>query len=163
MLEQVICDCASVVAPLHQEVPDCYGPVAEQPESAVAAKAATTVKRHSYLTRHLLFGIPDFVYKDHPEIYPLMMDLVAAEAQSLFGSGLLISNTRYYVAFIGCKGDMRHHAQVVFNLKGHLLDVPSRREWLPMGGHQFRPFVVQDDVFEQTMGHRSTTLRSAIR
>ncbi|CAE7634225.1 unnamed protein product [Symbiodinium sp. CCMP2592] len=115
--EQVTCDCASVVAPLRQEVPDCYGPVAQQPESVLAAKFASTVKRHSYLTRHVLFGIPDFVYKDHPEIYPLMMDLVAAEAQSLFESGLLISNKRYHVAFIGCKGDMKHHAQVVFNLR----------------------------------------------
>ena len=111
------CTCKEVVEKHALEVPMCYGPVApDTAEQHVAAKAATNYKSHSYLTRHILFGLPDSVYKDYPHIYQDMLALYASELKSLFCDGMECCGQRFYVALLGNKGDLKHMAEKVAHL-----------------------------------------------
>ena len=111
------CTCKEVVEKHVLEVPMCYGPVApDTAEQHVAAKAATNYKSHSYLTRHILFGLPDFVYKEYPHIYQDMLALYASELKSLFCDGTECCGQRFYVALLGNKGDLKHMAEKVAHL-----------------------------------------------
>ena len=111
------CSCASDVAKLPPEhVPDCYGPPAVSAAEEAAQKQTTNYKGHSYLTRHVLFGLPDWVYKHHPEVFEDMMSVIAKDLDRLFRVGLRSGQRTYYAALIGVKGDFKQVAEKVAHL-----------------------------------------------
>ena len=113
----VTCDCCEAVGRYTTvDLPDCQGDPENCAETAVASKAATTLKTHSFLNKHILFGLSDVIYKEHPDVCPRMLDMYAIEARRLFQTGMLVNGKRHFVALIGCKGDMKHHAEKVANL-----------------------------------------------
>ena len=110
--EVVSCECCRVVQEHADHIPDSYGQAtAATLPSEVASRASTNFKGHSYLTRHILFGLTDVVYKQYPSIYQDMLGLVAEEFRALFRTGLQVLGTCFYAAVIGHKGDLKHTAE----------------------------------------------------
>ncbi|CAE7467622.1 PU1 [Symbiodinium microadriaticum] len=83
------------------------------PMEEAALKQNTTCKGHSYLTRHVLFGLPDWIYKHHPEVLEKMTQQVADELTTLFSSGLEINGKVYTACLVGIKGDLKQIAEKI--------------------------------------------------
>ena len=90
-----------------------HGDPAESWATEVALKQSTTCKGHSYLTRHVLFGLPDWIYKHHPQILEEMTRRVSDELSELFSSGLQIGGKTWSAALVGIKGDMKQIAEKI--------------------------------------------------
>ena len=88
------------------------GPVRDS--VGVAEQCATNQKGHSYLTKHLVFGLPSFLYKAHPQILQEHLRLVSADMRALYEHGIEIgdSKEKWWGILIGVKGDMKFHAEV---------------------------------------------------
>ena len=110
------CECQSFVLSRGLGAPDCYGDVAVQPEVAMADRATSNVKGNSYLTRHLLFGLPDFVYKDYPEVYDGIMNVMVDDLLKLHTTGVSVRGQTFYAVLIANKGDLKHMAEKVCKL-----------------------------------------------
>ena len=109
----VPCSCEADVRRAPPEyVPDGQ-PVACCSATEVALRQATTCKGHSYLTRHVLFGLPDWTYKHHPEILETMTEMVSDELSELFSSGLQIGGKTWSAALVGVKGDLKQIAEKI--------------------------------------------------
>ena len=104
------CECDTFVQQHLQHAPTCYGPRndSEQRAITVASAMSSNLEGHSYLTRHIVFGLPDVVYKEYKEVYEEMLTLVANDFTSLFTHGLDVNGRKYFVALTGCKGDLKH-------------------------------------------------------
>ena len=87
------------------------GPYTLMEEAAL--KQSHTNKGHSYLTRHVLFGLPDWVYKHHPEVLEQLTQQVADELTKLFSSGLEVGGRVYTACLVGIKGDMKQIAEKI--------------------------------------------------
>ncbi|CAE7379893.1 PU1 [Symbiodinium sp. CCMP2456] len=73
--EDFSCTCEEDVRKAPQQVvpgQQAAGPYTPMEEAAL--KQGTTCTGHSYLTRHVLFGLPDWVYKHHPEVLEKMTE-----------------------------------------------------------------------------------------
>ncbi|OLQ04379.1 hypothetical protein AK812_SmicGene12526 [Symbiodinium microadriaticum] len=90
-----------------------HGDPAESWATEVALKQSTTCKGHSYFTRHVLFGLPDWIYKHHPQILEEMTRRVSDELSELFSSGLQIGGKTWSAALVGIKGDMKQIAEKI--------------------------------------------------
>ncbi|CAE7342714.1 unnamed protein product, partial [Symbiodinium sp. CCMP2456] len=83
------------------------------PMEEAALKQNHTCKGHSYLTRHVLFGLPDWVYKHYPEVLEKMTNQVADELSRLFTSGPEVNGKVYTACLVGIKGDMKQIAEKI--------------------------------------------------
>ena len=111
------CVCAETVQKNASCVPTCYGPVAAATaQSRLAGKQDINYKSHSYLTRHILFGLPDFVYKEYPQIYQQLLSMLADELTSLYYTGTQVLGETFYTVLLGHKGDLKHAAEKVASM-----------------------------------------------
>ena len=106
------CDCkADVKRAPSQYVP--HGNPARCSAMEVALKQTTTCKGHSYLTRHVLFGLPDWTYKHYPAILEQMTQRVSDELSEIFSSGLQVGGKTWSAALVGVKGDLKQIAEKI--------------------------------------------------
>ena len=148
--EPLQCGCCDFVASKAEHVPNCYGPVAQAAELDVASRQSTTVKGGSYLTRHILFGLPDFVYKDYPAVYEGLLNLLAEDLIKLDARGLRVADRQYYGVLLGHKGDLKHMAEKAAKLSRSYANLGSTHEigicHLCMAGTAGYPFEDSGDV-----------------
>ncbi|CAE7940275.1 unnamed protein product, partial [Symbiodinium sp. KB8] len=106
------CCCSAHVSQTpSQFVPDC-DTVADMCDAAKeAAKQTTNLQGSSFLTRHYLFGVPDWVYKHHSSVLQTMMQLMADDLCNLFTTGITIDGCTYFAVLVGMKGDLKHMAE----------------------------------------------------
>lgn len=106
------CDCQEFLTQFPEDaVPSCQQPVVETPEASSAFKVDTNLKGHSYLTRHPLMGAAAVLYKPHPEIIQNVLDILANDLDSLFSNGIQVEEKQYFVALVGCKGDLKQQRE----------------------------------------------------
>lgn len=75
-------------------------------------KQSTNNKNHSYLTRHVLFALPHWIYKMHPEVEQSHIALLVGDLQTLFSQGVEVNGVRWYGAVVGSKGDFKHQVAI---------------------------------------------------
>ena len=81
---------------------------------------------HSYLTRHLLFGMRAWIYKKNPHVLEKLLQIMLADFERLMRQGVNIpGHGVYFAAIVGCKGDMDWHAKC-YNLLRCYTKVQSR-------------------------------------
>ena len=106
------CSCAAHVGRTSADIiPQCYGEIGVSDATVEAAKQSHNLKGHSHLTRHLLFGLPDWVYKQHGEVLEAMMSYVTRDMRKLFYVGITVSGRRFWAALVALKGDMKQIAE----------------------------------------------------
>ena len=72
----------------------------------------TNYRGHSYLSRHLLFGLRNAVYKENPHVVEKLLEAVVEGFRTLLSQGVKIPGFgTYYGAVLGCKGDMDWHVK----------------------------------------------------
>ena len=81
-------------------------------EFARATKQTANCKKHSFLTRHLLFALPHWLYKAHPEIELAHIKAMVEDLQSLASNGVEINGVRWYGCVVGSKGDFKHQVAI---------------------------------------------------
>lgn len=87
-----------------------------------ALKQMTNMKGHSYTTRHMLFGIPHWLYKDEGStVLENHIEALTDDMNSLYWNGVEVGGQTYYGALIGFKGDMKHHLSLGLNRSYHKL------------------------------------------
>lgn len=69
-------------------------------------------KNHSYITRHLLFGLPSYLMKAHPEVEEKHIQLLVDDLNYLFSTGAEVRGERWYVCVVGSKGDFKHQGKL---------------------------------------------------
>ena len=112
--EDFSCTCEEDVKKAPQQfVPGQQTAGTYTPMEEAALKQTHANKGHSYLTRHVLFGLPDWVYKHHPEVLEQMTQQVADELSLLFSSGLEVGGKVYTACLVGIKGDMKQIAEKI--------------------------------------------------
>ena len=127
------CDCSA--DPVLNRYPDLQVDVSAEDARAihVARRQSNTMKGHCYLSRFLCFGMASQQYKACEGLLDQAFGLVAEDMGSLVSEGLLIGDppnaTRFWVGYMGVKGDMKFHHQV-----GHL-----NRSYFNLGKKTFRP------------------------
>ncbi|CAK9035003.1 unnamed protein product [Durusdinium trenchii] len=77
-----------------------------------ACMQATNNKGHSFLTRHVLFGLPSAKYKEVPAVEQKHIQLVVDDLVDLFNTGVNVGGVQWYACVIGNKGDFKHQAAV---------------------------------------------------
>lgn len=77
-----------------------------------ACKQSTNNKNHSFLTRHVLFGLPHWYYKRHPAVEHEHIKLMVEDLKDLFASGVDVGGVRYYGCIVGSKGDFKHQVAI---------------------------------------------------
>ena len=106
------CGCAAEL----QRVPSSAKPSSSmcgRDPGGCAGKLSTNLKGHSYLTKHLIFGLPSYLYKEHDEILQEHLRLLSVDMQKLYDSGVRIGEETFYGILIGIKGDMKFHSETV--------------------------------------------------
>ena len=107
------CDCATSLAKLppcdllSQEVryPQHVGMEIWQR----ASLQMTNMKGHSHVTRHLIFGLPHWLYKAKKAILDLHIDVMVQDMTRLLTDGVVVKGQTFYGALIAIKGDMKQH------------------------------------------------------
>lgn len=84
-------------------------------EFARATRQSTNNKNHSYLTRHVLFTLPHWIYKRHPEFESTHIKLMVEDLKALASEGVDVNGIRWFACVVGSKGDFKHQ-----NLVGKL-------------------------------------------
>ena len=85
-----------------------------QPDETDLQRAAmhmSNYKGHSYVTRHMVFGLPHWCYKSHPWVVDKHMVLLSADLGQCFRQGIDINGKQFFAAVIGSKGDMKHQME----------------------------------------------------
>ena len=114
------CDCTSCLSVLPESVVTRLSDdvAARVPDELLqqARKQSTNYKEDSFATRHLLFGIPHWLYKtaDARPVIGTHLAMLAANLCRLFQEGVLAGGERYYVALVASKGDLKHHMECGF-------------------------------------------------
>ena len=99
-------------------------------ESTVGICSAmyTNYRGHSYLSRHLLFGVRHAVYKENPHVLDKLFEAMVAGFTKLLRQGVEVpGHGRYFAGVIGCKGDMDWHVKG-YRLIRSYAHVQDRRE-----------------------------------
>ena len=107
------CECATSLAKL----PPCdllsqavqYPQHVEMEIWQRAALQMTNMKGHSHVTRHLIFGLPHWLYKEQKAILDLHIEVMADDMTRLLTDGVAIKGQTFYGALIAIKGDMKQH------------------------------------------------------
>ena len=76
-------------------------------------KVSTSLKGHSYLTKHLIFGMPSYQYKKQPMVLSEHLRLLCEDMQFLFDHGIHVGDSTWYGIVIAVKGDMKFHCETV--------------------------------------------------
>ena len=70
----------------------------------------TNYRGHSFLTRHLLFGLGKSTYKSNPHVVEALLREIASSFKRLFNAGVASGDDqRLFVAVAGVKGDFDFH------------------------------------------------------
>ena len=69
----------------------------------------TNYRGHSFLTRHLLFGLGKTTYKSNPHIVAKLLEEMADGFRELFEEGVVIGHRKIFVAVVAVKGDADFH------------------------------------------------------
>eukprot|EP00438_Fugacium_kawagutii_P026262 Skav211348 [mRNA] locus=scaffold1797:226822:247353:- [translate_table: standard] len=109
------CGCAQALrkVPRHAVPKGDLGPM--NLPANIAETAATSQKGHSYLTKHLIFGIPSYLYKEHPSILDEHLRLLSEDMIDLFENGMQAGGSTWHGILVGVKGDMKWHAEIAGN------------------------------------------------
>ena len=93
---------------------DCFRfETGEMTQFLRASNQAANSQHHSYLSRHVLFGMPSFLYKTNPSIEHTHILKMVEDIQALFTSGVSAgSDTVWFGAVLGSKGDFKHQALI---------------------------------------------------
>ena len=123
------CDCAAYTQGVPANmVPSFAGPIQETTDASVASLATSNLRGHSYLSRHLLFGCPSWVYKTHPEVCQGVLDVLATDLANLFQQGLQVGDNRFFIALIGCKGDLKQQREFFAELTRSYANLGTKNE-----------------------------------
>ena len=76
------------------------------------SKQTINYKNHSYITRHVLFGLPHWMYKANPDIEEKHIQLMVDDLNFLNATGVEVNGVRWYACVVGSKGDFKHQALV---------------------------------------------------
>ena len=89
--------------------------VMEMNETWHASLLDLNAKGHSYLTRHLVFGLPSYWYKKHRSILDKHLELLVDDMKHLFDQGVEVHPSKkvFRASLIGIKGDMKFHHEIV--------------------------------------------------
>ena len=107
------CQCHNFVQQHLRHAPACYGGFDDSDRRGIqlASVMSTNLEGHSFLTRHIIFGLPDVVYKEYKEVYDEMLALIADDFLSLFTQGFRVHDKQYFASLVGCKGDLKHMSE----------------------------------------------------
>ena len=90
----------------------------------------TNHKGHSYVTRHLLFGLSSSIGKKNPHVTKWLFQTVVDSFERLMQEGVEVpGHGRYFAALVGCKGDMDWHVKG-YELTRCYLNAQSRGQGL---------------------------------
>ena len=91
----------------HTEHVPCDWPCCDpaKADTTPCAWQSVNLQNHSFLTKYLLFLMPNKLYKKDGVLAGLLR-VIFLQLRSLFFEGLKISGQFWHVAVIGCKGDM---------------------------------------------------------
>ena len=81
-------------------------------EFARAIRQSISLKGHSYITKHLVFGLPSWMYKKHPEVELKHIDLMVSDLQMLGTSGVNVHGEQWYACVVASKGDFKHQVAI---------------------------------------------------
>eukprot|EP00438_Fugacium_kawagutii_P030935 Skav200082 [mRNA] locus=scaffold4413:148907:150756:- [translate_table: standard] len=109
------CDCARELRKVPRfEIMEAE-PVAQAPPEhlALAELQTTNYGGHSYATRHLLFGIPHWLYKQSKQVVQCHLKLLQEDLTSLFEDGFVCrgKGQKFFGCYLGTKGDLKHHME----------------------------------------------------
>lgn len=108
------CDCNQQLSQ-RQGVPS-YGVANSDVDPALldaARKMLTNYKGHSFLSRHLLFGMGGWVYKKRDDITQFLLSEVVQGIRSIFENGVRLSTGEViFAAVVAIKGDMDFHKKI---------------------------------------------------
>ena len=107
------CDCKDQLRCKPQIQLDGIQRAQPQPDDTDLQRAAMQMgyKGHSYVTRHLIFGLPHWCYKAYPWVVDKHMVLLSSDLGQCFRQGLEIDGKHFFAAVIGSKGDMKHQME----------------------------------------------------
>jgi hypothetical protein len=136
--------------------PEQWGPRGDD-QHLVAKAMRTNMKGHSYLQHWPLFIVPGILNKNYKPLTYELLDVVAADLEKLFTTGVQVRGETWYGAVIGAKGDLKWHSKVArlvrgFEHQGRQRDIPMCH-WCMAG----TPGVPAEDVarhhpcWEQTL------------
>ena len=110
----VPCDCKAYMES-RPDLPtfgDCRDYLLTSEIKRACLKMRTNYKGHSYLSRHLLFGVSCLLTKQNPNIMSRLLEAMVDGFTRLLTDGILIrGGARYYAAVVGHKGDMDWHCK----------------------------------------------------
>ena len=130
------CDCAAQLAKLPFSGVGFCKPEKQDVDDAFlkrAGKQMTNYKHHSYLTRHLLFGVPHWKYKSNNVVVEKHLECLANECRSLFFDGVHVRGQCYFGVIVACKGDMKHMIQMGIERSYHKLKGGMMCSWCHAG------------------------------
>lgn len=120
------CNCANDLAKLPKtdllNLPTGSGQSTREEVRLRAEKQMTNMKGHSYVTRHLIFGIPHWLYKNEKEeVLEEHLTALSNDMCDLFWNGVEVDGSTFFGALIAIKGDMKHHLSFGLNRSYHKL------------------------------------------
>ncbi len=142
---QCNCTCSSEVA----RAPQHAVPFGDQPDfpsgqCRFAKTLTTNQKAASYITKHLVFGLPSYIYKSHPHVLQMHLDLVASDMKQLYEDGIKVQGAEdiWYGVLIGIKGDQKFHAETAGEFSRSYASLGKTQElemcsWCLAGPHPF--------------------------
>lgn len=147
--EGSICNCSTELRKIPRRmVPDCQA----EPfcDTEVVSKITTNLKGHSYLSKHLVFGLPAYLYKAHPEVLQSHLRLLSEDMRGLYEHGVRIGDSTWYGICIGMKGDMKFYAETTCNFNRSFANLGRKNEsmmcYLCHAGTEEYPFEEVDDI-----------------
>lgn len=107
-----------------------------------ASKQMTNMTEHSYVTRHLIFGMPHWLYKDDKQlVLENHITAITADMKDLFTSGVDIDGVTYFGALVA-----KHHHSLGLNRSYHTLQAgmmcslcEAGSDGVPFESHQADP------------------------
>ena len=75
---------------------------------------STNYSGHSYLSRHLVFGIGGWISKKNPHVVENLLQELANNLSELFHTGVTMGGSTFFGAVAGIKGDMDFHRKYFF-------------------------------------------------
>lgn len=114
LAEDWSCDCRDQLRckpPIQLDGVQLAQPQPDETDLQRAAMHMSNYKGHSYVTRHMVFGLPHWCYKSHPWVVDKHMVLLSADLGQCFRQGIDINGKQFFAAVIGSKGDMKHQME----------------------------------------------------
>lgn len=144
---QCKCTCSSDVAGAPQHAVPFGDQASFTSGLCNTAKTLTTnLKAPSYVTKHLVFGLPSYIYKSYPHVLQTHLDLVASDMKHLYEEGIKVQGDTWYGALIAIKGDQKFHAETAGEFSRSYATLGRKQQlemcaWCLAGPH---PFVFEE-------------------